>query len=1024
MKTAIQTNLASVIGAMAVAAVCAAERTWTGGGGDANWSTAANWEGTVPSSGDALNFSGSARLANTNDLPEGTSFAGVSFASGAGAFALAGNSLTLGGDVTNWSSNAQTLALPLVLDDVRTLCASNGALAVTAALSGAGGLTKTGAKTLTLTSSNSYDGVTTVSNGLLAITHSSALGSTAGGTVVRSASGGYLQIGGGIVVDEPLTLNSQRPNSGTSLYISSGSNTLNGAITRISEFRLGLASAATLVVKGGVYTATASGDMILNTGGGKLIFTRTPLDLKTGNFWSDQSGTMVLDVVSNTWAITAIGGGGMLRTDKPNALPSTSTLEIGLSYSAGGTVNLNGNDQTVAQFFNGSSSGTHTLTSPTSATLTVNQSSSTLYGGLLTGKVGLYKQGAGTLTLSNALSTTTGDMTVSNGTLVVATAAGLGGSTNIAVLGGTLELRAAQSLSDEAVVSIADGGAKVEIGSGVIETVGTLFVNGVQQTSGTWGATGSGATHLDDDHFGGTGCLNVQNGPSVTAVTATWDAGGSDTRLSTAANWENDALPAFDGATLAVFGTAGSTATVDTAVGLYGLVFDRDGTFTLAGGGGTLSLGAGGIAAVPPSTTAPAYTLAQDLTLVANQAWCVSNNGSAMATLTVSGSIGDAGSLYGIAKYGSGTLVLSGSNSYHGVTSLKTNGAVRITNAHALGSPEGATVVEDRGGWVEVSGGLTVPEPLALNGDQGTGYAGALRSTGGSNVWSGAIAHTNSRIRCTSGSLDIVGGLTGNSMVLGADGSAFIRVAEKPVNIASGTFYAHTSALLILAVTNNVWGNMEISGNRVRTDVAGALPASGAVTLGSSTFCGLNLNGNDQTIGKLVSISATPGTRIVFSAQPATLTVDQSAASVFNGSITGAVTVVKSGAGNLVFSGTNTTYGGVVVSNGTLTVSETGTLGTLCTNVVVAGGTLSLSNALSIARTASLDIANGGGARVSPAAGVVAQVGRLYLGGQQKRVGTYGAAGSGAAVIDDEHFAGEGVVLVLRDDFGTVVRVW
>ena len=121
----------------------------------------------------------------------------------------------------------------------------------------------------------------------------------------------------------------------------------------------------------------------------------------------------------------------------------------------------------------------------------------TLYNGLLTGAVGIYKTGAGTLTLSNALSTTTGNMTVSNGTLVVATASGLGNTTNVTVLGGALDLRAAGSLPDAASLWITDGGAKVKIGAGIAEGVGKLYLNGVQQPSGMWGATGSGATHID-----------------------------------------------------------------------------------------------------------------------------------------------------------------------------------------------------------------------------------------------------------------------------------------------------------------------------------------------------------------------------------------------------------------------------------------------------------------------------------------------------------------------------------------------
>ena len=49
-------------------AAAAADRTWDGGGSDANWKTPANWDGdaSYPAPGDALFFGGSAQLSNNN----------------------------------------------------------------------------------------------------------------------------------------------------------------------------------------------------------------------------------------------------------------------------------------------------------------------------------------------------------------------------------------------------------------------------------------------------------------------------------------------------------------------------------------------------------------------------------------------------------------------------------------------------------------------------------------------------------------------------------------------------------------------------------------------------------------------------------------------------------------------------------------------------------------------------------------------------------------------------------------------
>ena len=75
--------------------VAAASRTWTGGGADNNWTTAANWGGTAPVAGDDLVFpNGAARLSNTNNFAAGTSFRSITI-SGTG-YTLSGNSVALG----------------------------------------------------------------------------------------------------------------------------------------------------------------------------------------------------------------------------------------------------------------------------------------------------------------------------------------------------------------------------------------------------------------------------------------------------------------------------------------------------------------------------------------------------------------------------------------------------------------------------------------------------------------------------------------------------------------------------------------------------------------------------------------------------------------------------------------------------------------------------------------------------------------------------------------------------------------
>ncbi len=157
--------------------------TWTGGGTDGNWSTAANWGGTAPSPGDILVFpSGVANVITNNDYAAGTAFGGIQV-SGDG-YTLAGDAVTLGGGGLSVSGGGTTAAsLPMTLGAAAGLVnggsgeldvtgpidqAGNqltldgsGALVVSGVVSGAGGLVaKAGAGEAVLAVANAYTGGT------------------------------------------------------------------------------------------------------------------------------------------------------------------------------------------------------------------------------------------------------------------------------------------------------------------------------------------------------------------------------------------------------------------------------------------------------------------------------------------------------------------------------------------------------------------------------------------------------------------------------------------------------------------------------------------------------------------------------------------------------------------------------------------------------------------------------------------------------------------------------------------------
>ena len=71
------------------------------------------------------------------------------------------------------------------------------------------------------------------------------------------------------------------------------------------------------------------------------------------------------------------------------------------------------------------------------------------------------------------------------------------------------------AISRNAVITLVDnaaGSSKIEIAKGADQTCAKLIVGGKTMAAGTYGATGSGAANIDDDHFAGTGKLTVSAG--------------------------------------------------------------------------------------------------------------------------------------------------------------------------------------------------------------------------------------------------------------------------------------------------------------------------------------------------------------------------------------------------------------------------------------------------------------------------------------------------------------------------------
>ncbi len=458
--------------------------------------------------------------------------------------------LTNSGNVTIGANRSLVLTSP---DTTRTLTLTgnigdNGG--------GASGIVKAGAGTVTLAGSNAYTGVTTVNRGVLRVTNPDALGSTNGHTEVFAGvagivSGGQVQISGGITVAESFILRGDLANYQGALRSAGGSNTVSGMITIVGGSRVAVdGGGGFLGVVGGV--TGVNQQIVINAGGSTIGFFEKPLLLGSGGtFYSDQTGLIILSVTGNAWG-TTLSAGGTLRTDLAGALPTNSALRLGVSYSTNGTVDLNGNDQTVAGLQSGTAAGgqafaagLRTVTSSNApATLTLNQANNTIYDGHLGGQLSLTKNGNGTLNLTrsnwhsgtttiaggrinlgdtHAMQHSTVDLQINSGAVFSNATAfvfgGLAGSGNLGLTnlaGSAIQLLVGNNGADTLYSgALGGGGAITKIGSGELDLAGintysgaTAVSNGLLSVNGRH-IGGAGYTVASGATLGGTGLIDA-----------------------------------------------------------------------------------------------------------------------------------------------------------------------------------------------------------------------------------------------------------------------------------------------------------------------------------------------------------------------------------------------------------------------------------------------------------------------------------------------------------------------------------
>ena len=327
-----------------------------------------------------------------------------------------------------------------------------------------------------------------------------------------------------------------------------------------------------------------------------------------------------------------------------------------------------------------------------------------------------------------------------------------------------------------------------------------------------------------------------------------------------------------------------------------------------------------------------------------------------------------------LTKSDTGTLTLNSANTYTGATTVN-GGVLAISDAASLGTAAAGTTVESPG-QLSISGGITVADPLILNGTGPSNSAGALLSDGANTV-SGQITINNGGVRINtadgSAPLTVTGGVvdagtsSGDSTFAGnfVFNSA-IDVGDFNIRVAgSGTAGEGTANDFLLNTTGNVWGNATVFfDGSVKLGVSDAIAATSTMVFGWTapefSTSKLDLNGFDQTLASIATTDVTDdgsNMSITDSTGTGTLTLNQATDTTYTGRFTGAMNLVKAGVGTLTLnnrssaahsiSGTTTVSAGILDIDtddytSAITVAAAGAL------EVDLGTTLALQAALSV----------------------------------------------------------------------------
>jgi fibronectin-binding autotransporter adhesin len=860
----------------------------------------------------------------------------------------------------------------------------------------------------------SSNGSVIVNAGTWTTTNGLVLG-TAEGTGSLTLAGGAVNSGSGTIGDDFGSTGSANVTGGT--WTNSGDLTVGGAGTGT----LTIGGAGTVIVggllfrgTGGTINLSSGGTLQIGNGGnsgalgndltndGTLVFNRSGTSDQShvidgsGAVVKQGTGTLVLSA-ANGWAGSTSIDGGVLELGNTAALGSTSSISFG-----GGTLRFtSSNTNDYSDRFNGSGGQ--------SFKLDTNDETVTL-GSVIAGSGStLEKLGGGTLILAED-NTYTGTTTVTGGTLQI----GAGGSTG-SIAGGLVNNAAvvfnrSNDLDYGGVIS--GSGALEQLGSGTLTLSGAnAYAGGTTLSAGTLSLGNA-------DAIGSSGTISFAGGTLQFTSANTTDYSG---RFSTAANQAYKLDTNGENVTLATSLTSVGGSLEKLGAGTLTL----SGANTFAGGttltGGTLSLGSAGSLGDATDPAAGTISFAGGtlqysgsnnadysarFSSVDGQAFSIDTNGR---TVTFASDLTSSGA--SLAKLGSGTLALTGSNDVSGGLSLH-GGTLRLGDTSAIGSADptagtieflGGTLQFTSANTVDVSARISTADGQAFNIDtdgadvtfatplQGTGNTLTKVGSGtltlsADNGYDGDTTISAGTLRLGSGGAS--GSVAGNIV---NNGSLVFDSSDIPTYSGAisgnGSLTQDGTGTLVLTGSNSYTGGTNLDGGVLALGSLDAIGSTGTISFGGGT---LQYNGENRVdYSSRISTAGGQAIRIDTSDQ----NVD------FLTGLAGAgSTLEKLGGGTLTLSATSTYSGGTTVSGDTLKVASTGLITHASADLVVGtsagNGTLLVNGGSVSVRNATLGRDDGSiGLLTVDNGGTFTSSGTLLVGSGDSASGTFTVAG-------------------------------